>query len=116
MPMPGVLPAEVFEKISDKVQSQVDLEQYLDFYRMRMFRQSLLCHKGGASAWKHRCRASGQPVCEYTRAAEGAVEPTDTAIAVFKSPRDRSSEHQPPADQSGDAPSHRLLAARRAVR
>lgn len=90
MPMPGVLPAEVFEKISDKVKSQVDLEQYLDFYRMRMFRQSLLCHAEAELPGSIDAAPVAHLYVSALAQPEGAVEPTDTAIAVFKSPRDRS--------------------------
>lgn len=37
-------PTEVFEALRRMVKSTVELEQYLDFLRNRMFRQSLLCH------------------------------------------------------------------------
>lgn len=90
MPMPGVLPAEVLDKIGDKLTSQVDLEQYIDFYRMRMFRQSLLCHaEAELPGTLDAAPVSGLYVSALAQ-AEGPVDPTDGAIAVFKSPRDRS--------------------------
>lgn len=90
MPMPGVLPAEVLEKISDHLKSQVDLEQYIDFYRMRMFRQSLLCHAEAELPGSIDAAAVAELYVSALAQPEGAVEPTDTSMAVFKSPRDKS--------------------------
>ena len=81
MPMPGVLPAEVLDKIGDKLTSQVDLEQYIDFYRMRMFRQSLLCHaEAELPGTLDAAPVSGLYVSALAQ-AEGPVDPTDGAIA-----------------------------------
>jgi len=43
---PDVLPKDVAQTIGRLGSSVVATEQYLDFVRNRMFRQSLLCHKG----------------------------------------------------------------------
>ena len=90
MPMPGVLPAEVLDKLADKLTSQIELEQYIDFYRMRMFRQSLICHaEAELPGTLDAAPISGLYVSALAQ-AEGQVDPTDGTIAVFKSPRDRS--------------------------
>jgi methyltransferase-like protein len=38
-------PPQVSEKLREMAKSVVDLEQYMDFVRNRMFRQTLLCHQ-----------------------------------------------------------------------
>lgn len=90
MPMPGVLPAEVLEKLSDKIKTPTDLEQYIDFYRMRMFRQSLICHAEAELPGSIDAAPVAQLYVSALAQAEGAVEPTDATTAVFKSPRDKS--------------------------
>ena len=90
MPMPGVLPPEVLEKIASFAGSQIDLEQYIDFYRMRMFRHSLLCHIDAELPGT----IDAAPVSElYVSAlcqATGKVDPTDGQLAEFKSTGDKT--------------------------
>jgi SAM-dependent methyltransferase len=90
MPMPGVLPAPVLEKIAGLVKSQADLEQYIDFYRMRMFRHSLLCHL----AIELPGSIDVAPVDELFVSAlaqpTAKVDPNDSEVAVFKSTGDKS--------------------------
>ncbi len=42
--LPRSLPLEVLPRLLSSVDTPLDLQQYSDFARMRMFRQSLLCH------------------------------------------------------------------------
>lgn len=46
------LPDDVARKLGQMVRNTVELEQYMDFIRNRLFRQSLLCHPGTRLGFK----------------------------------------------------------------
>ncbi len=80
--MPSEFPAEVNESLRQMVRNTIELEQYLDFLRNRMFRQSLLCHQ--AVPLSHRfdperlsrfsVAAAAMPESESPDIQSGAVE------------------------------------------
>jgi len=84
---PSNLPAAVEAGLQSVSANVIEMEQYMDFARNRMFRQTLLCHRGVAlDRTPSPERVQGMQVASAAKPENGEVDIHSTAQTTYRTP------------------------------